>query len=106
MLTGFSAKSEKNLWLGKFSNFKLNTGLPRKKTGKLDVNAFCEERKRFNFQTHLIMISRDLRGPTSTNMTCVHLLTQARFEFKARIPVYNPNIAWYAVFQPPVFANP
>ena len=54
----------------------------KKRTWKLDINAFCEERKRFNFQIHFIIIRRDLLGPTDTNMTRVNLLTQARFEFK------------------------
>ena len=80
----------KNLW-GNFSNLKLNTRLPRKNTLKFDVNVFCEERKIFNVQIHLIIVSRDLRGPTSTNMNCVHLLTHAskisvqRFEHTTQI---------------------
>ena len=56
---GFFAESEKNLWLGNFLNLKLNTRLPTKKIRKLDVDAFCEEGKRFQFQIHLIVISRD-----------------------------------------------
>ena len=99
MLAGFSAKSGKNLWLGNFSNLELNTRLPRKKARKLDVIAFCEKIKRFNFQIHLIIIRRDLRRPTSTNMKCVRLLTQQ--DFGSKIPIYNPNIAWYVVFKPP-----
>ena len=82
MLTGFSAESEKNLWLGNFLNLKLNTRLPRKKIQKLDVDAFREEGKRFKSQIHLIIISRDCQGPVGSNMICVHLLPQAEFEFK------------------------
>ena len=59
MLTGFSAESEKNLWLGNFLNVKLNTRLPTKEIQKLDVDAFREEGKRFKSQIHLIIISRD-----------------------------------------------
>ena len=59
MLTGFSAESEKNLWLGYFLNLELNTRLPKKKIGKLDVDAFREEGKKFKSQIHLIIISRD-----------------------------------------------
>ena len=80
MLTEFSAQSKKNLSLENFSNLEYKA--TKKKTQKLDVNAFPEERKRFNFQIHLIIISRDFQGPTGRNMTCVHLLTQAKFEFK------------------------
>ena len=36
---------KKNLWLVNFLNLKLNTRLPTKKIGKLDVNAFREEGK-------------------------------------------------------------
>ena len=56
---GFSAESEKNLWLGNFLNLKLNTNLPSEKIRKLDVDAFREEGKRFKYQIHLIIISRD-----------------------------------------------
>ena len=42
---GFSAESGKNLLLGNFSNLKLNTRLPTKKTCKLDVDAFSEKGK-------------------------------------------------------------
>ena len=35
VLTGFSAKSEKNQWLGHFLNLKLNTRLPAKKDTKI-----------------------------------------------------------------------
>ena len=28
---------------------------------KIDVDAFCKGRKRFNFQIHLIIVSRDFR---------------------------------------------
>ena len=59
VLTGFSAESEKNLWLGKFLNLKFNTRLPSKKIRKLDVDAFRGEGKRFKSQIHLIIISRD-----------------------------------------------
>ena len=45
VLTGFSAESEKNLWLGNFLNLKLSARLPTKKTRKLDVDAFREEGK-------------------------------------------------------------
>ena len=37
---------EKNLWLGKFLNLKLNTRLITKKIRKLDVDAFREEGKK------------------------------------------------------------
>ena len=50
---------KKNQWLGNFLNLKLNTRLPTKKIRKLDVDAFREEGKRFKFQLHLIIISRD-----------------------------------------------
>ena len=53
MLTGFSAESEKNLWLGNFLNLKLNTRLSTKKIRKLDVDAFKEEGKRFESQIQL-----------------------------------------------------
>ena len=59
VLTGFSAESEKNMWLGNFLNLKLNTRLPTKKIRKLDVDAFREEGKDFKSQIHLIIISRD-----------------------------------------------
>ena len=78
VVTRFSAKSFKNLWLGNLSNVKLNTWLPRKKTWKLDVNAFCVEGKRFKSQIHFVIISRDFCWPTGSNITCVHLLTQAK----------------------------
>ena len=58
-LMGFSAESEENLWLGNFLNHKSNTRLHTKKIRKLDVDAFREEGKRFKFQIHLIIISRD-----------------------------------------------
>ena len=57
MLTGFSAESGKNLWLGNFSNLKLDARL-RTKVRKLDVDAFSEEGKRFKSQIHLIVVSR------------------------------------------------
>ena len=50
MLIGFSAKLEKNLLLGNFSNLKLNTRLPRQKTGKLDVNLSYTKL----FRTHIL----------------------------------------------------
>ena len=59
VVTGFSSKSEKNLWLGNFINFKLNTRLPPKKIRKFNIDAFREDGKRFNPQIHLIIISRD-----------------------------------------------
>ena len=59
MLVGFSAESEKILWLGNFSNLKLNTRPPTKKILKLDFDAFSEEGKRFKSQIRLITISRD-----------------------------------------------
>ena len=71
-----------SLWLGNFLNLKLNTRLPTKKIRRLDVDAFREEEKRFKSQIHLIIISRDCRGPAGSNMTCVHLLPQTKFEFK------------------------
>ena len=55
MLTGFSAESEKILWLRNFLNLKLNT----KKIRKFYVDAFIEERKRFKSEIHLIIISTD-----------------------------------------------
>ena len=45
-LTGFSAESEKNLWLGIFLNLKLNTRLPTKVMEILDVDAFREKAKK------------------------------------------------------------
>ena len=87
MLIGLSAESEKNLWLGNFSNLKLNTRLFTKKIRKLDVDAFCEEGKRFKSQIHLITISRDCRGPTGNNMTCVYTCLSiflATFNYRAR----------------------
>ena len=42
---GFSAESEKILWLGNFLNLKMNTNLPTKKIRKSDVDAFRDERK-------------------------------------------------------------
>ena len=68
--------------VGEFFKSKIEHKATKKKDMKLDANAFCEERKRFNFQIHLIVISRSFRGPTGTHMTCVHLLTQVRFQFK------------------------
>ena len=72
VLMGFSAESEKNLWLGKFLNLELNTRLPTntckirkldvdatKKISKLEVDAFREEGKRLKSQIHIIIISRD-----------------------------------------------
>ena len=59
MLTGFSAESEKDLWLENFLNLKLNTRLPTKMVRKLDVDPFREEGKRFKSQIQLIIISRD-----------------------------------------------
>ena len=59
VLTGFSAESEKNLWLGNFLNLKTNKRLPTKKIRKFDIDAFREDGKRFKSQIHLIIISRD-----------------------------------------------
>ena len=76
---GVDDESEKTLWLGNFLNLELNTRLPSKKIRKLHVYAFREEGKRFKSQIHLIIISRDQRGPTGSIMTCVQLLPQAKF---------------------------
>ena len=66
--------------VGKFLNPKLNKRLPTKKIRKLDVDAFRKEGKRFKSQIHVIIISRNCRGPiTGKNMTFVQLLPQ---EFK------------------------
>ena len=45
--------------VGKFLNLKLNTRLPTKKIRKLEVDAFKTGTKKFKFQIHLIIISRD-----------------------------------------------
>ena len=82
MLAGFSAKLAKNLWLGNFFKSSIEYKDTKKKYMKIRRSAFCEERKRFSFQIHLIIISRDFLRPTGRNMTCVHRLTQATFEFK------------------------
>ena len=75
-------ESGKNPWFGNFSNLKLDTRLPTKKIRKLDVDAFSDERKRFESQIHLIVISRHFGEPTGTNMTFASPLLQAKFEFK------------------------
>ena len=56
---GIFSRIRKKLWLGSFLNLKLKTRLPTKKIRKLDVDTFREEGKRFKFQIHLIIISRD-----------------------------------------------
>ena len=47
-----------------------------------DVNTSFEEGKRFKFQVHFIIHSRDFFGPIGSNVTYVHLLKQAKCEFK------------------------
>ena len=64
---------------------------------KIRLDAFSEEGKRFKSQTHLITI-RACRGPTGSNMTCVYLLSQAKFEFKDSSiqPKYCPICCLFA----------
>ena len=82
-----------------FLYLELNTRLPTKKTRKLDVDAFGREGKRFKSQIHLIIISRDCWGPIGSNMTCVHLLPQAKFEFKDS-SIQHKNCLIYSLYAP------
>ena len=61
-------------------------------------------------QIHFIIISRDSCGPTGSNITCVHLLTQA--ECKLKDSSIQPKYIYYKYIflicrlSAPVFANP
>ena len=100
---GIFWRIRKNLWLQNFPNLKFDTRLPRKKIRKLDVDAFCEGGKRFKTQIHLIIISRDCWGATGSNMTCVHLLQQAKLKFKDSC--IQPKYCLICCLYAPVFAN-
>ena len=59
VLAGFSAESEKICGCEISQILNSMEGYLQKKIQKLDVDPFKEEGKRFKFEIHLIIISRD-----------------------------------------------
>ena len=90
VLTGFSAESEKSLWLGHVLNLILNTMLPAKKIRKLDVDAFREEGKRFITQIQLLLAEITENQLVAISHMCTYCHKQ---NLSSKIQAYNAKIA-------------